>query len=167
MAQKKSGKASPKATDTAVKPVKEQLSKGELVRHIATQTGVETKAVKAVLAALEGTMLGALHKKGAGLFVLPGLVKITSQAVPAKKKRFGKDVQIYAPYGYDAVMAMATAMAEAKSADPAKYLPFLFKVKYAGNSGLIACDQYGDIKDGALTLFTYKNGKKSRLEVVK
>ena len=91
MAQKKSGKASPKAADTAVKPVKEQLSKGELVRHIATQTGVETKAVKAVLAALEGTMLGALHKKGAGLFVLPGLVKITSQAVPAKKKRFGKD----------------------------------------------------------------------------
>ena len=91
MAQKKSSKASPKASDTAVKPVKEQLSKGELVRHIATQTGVETKAVKAVLAALEGTMLGALHKKGAGLFVLPGLVKITSQAVPAKKKRFGKD----------------------------------------------------------------------------
>jgi len=92
MAQKKSGKASPKASDTAtIKPVKEQLSKGELVRHIATQTGVETKAVKAVLAALEGTMLGALHKKGAGLFVLPGLVKITSQAVPAKKKRFGKD----------------------------------------------------------------------------
>jgi branched-chain amino acid transport system substrate-binding protein len=83
------------------------------------------------------------------------------------KKRFGKDVQIYAPYGYDAVMAMATAMADAKSADPAKYLPYLFKVKYAGNSGLIAFDQYGDIKDGALTLFTYKNGKKSRLEVVK
>ena len=91
MAQKKSGKASPKAADVAVKPVKEQLSKGELVRHIATQTGVETKSVKAVLAALESTMLGALHKKGAGLFVLPGLVKITSQAVPAKKKRFGKD----------------------------------------------------------------------------
>jgi len=83
------------------------------------------------------------------------------------KKRFGKDVQIYAPYGYDAVMAMATAMADAKSADPVKYLPFLFKVKYQGNSGTIAFDQFGDIKDGALTLFTYKNGKKSRLEVIK
>jgi len=83
------------------------------------------------------------------------------------KKRFGKDVQIYAPYGYDAVMAMATAMADAKSVDPAKYLPALSKVKYQGNSGLIAFDQYGDIKDGALTLFTYKNGKKSRLEVIK
>ena len=83
------------------------------------------------------------------------------------KKRFGKDVQIYAPYGYDAVMAMATAMADAKSADPARYLPFLFKVKYQGNSGTIAFDQYGDIKDGALTLFTYKDGKKSRLEVIK
>jgi branched-chain amino acid transport system substrate-binding protein len=83
------------------------------------------------------------------------------------KKKFGIDVQIYAPYTYDAVMTMATAMANAKSADPAKYLPFLAKVKYVGVTGPIAFDANGDIKDGALTLFTFKGGKKVKMEVVK
>jgi hypothetical protein len=47
--------------------------------------------VKAVLVALEDTILGSIHKKGAGEFTLSGLLKISAQAVPAKKKRFGKD----------------------------------------------------------------------------
>ncbi|MBC8741727.1 hypothetical protein F6X40_34775 [Paraburkholderia sp. UCT31] len=58
---------------------------------MATQSGIEPKSVKAVLAALEGTMLGAVHKKGASEFTLPGLLKVAVQQVPAKKKRFGKD----------------------------------------------------------------------------
>ncbi|MES2114445.1 MAG: branched-chain amino acid ABC transporter substrate-binding protein, partial [Pseudomonadota bacterium] len=68
------------------------------------------------------------------------------------KQKFNMDVQLYAPYVYDAVMTMATAMADAKSAEPAKYLPYLAKVKYQGVTGLIAFDPKGDIKDGALTL---------------
>ena len=74
-----------------VKPIKEVLTKTELAQHLADASGVEPKAVKAVLAALETTVQGAVHKKGAGQFTLPGLLKITVQAVPAKKKRFGKD----------------------------------------------------------------------------
>lgn len=76
-------------------------------------------------------------------------------------------MQIYAPYVYDAVMTMATAMADAKSSQPAKYLPFLHKIKYQGVTGLISFDPKGDIKDGALTLFTYTDGKKTKVEVVK
>ena len=83
------------------------------------------------------------------------------------KKRYGYEVQIYAPYAYDAVMAIAQAMSEAKSADPAKYLPFLKKVKHEGLSGKIAFDAKGDIQDGALTLFGYKGDKKTRIEVIK
>ncbi|MBB5411493.1 hypothetical protein HDG34_005454 [Paraburkholderia sp. HC6.4b] len=52
---------------------------------------MEPKTAKAVLAALEDTILGTVHKKGAGEFTLSGLLKIVVQAVPAKKKRFGKD----------------------------------------------------------------------------
>ena len=74
-----------------MKPIKEVLTKTELAQHLADASGVEPKAVKAVLAALETTVQGAVHKKGAGQFTLPGLLKITVQAVPAKKKRFGKD----------------------------------------------------------------------------
>jgi branched-chain amino acid transport system substrate-binding protein len=83
------------------------------------------------------------------------------------KQKYNADVQIYAPYVYDAIMTMATAMAEAKSSQPAKYLPFLHKIKYQGVTGLISFDPKGDIKDGALTLFTYTDGKKTKVEVIK
>jgi branched-chain amino acid transport system substrate-binding protein len=83
------------------------------------------------------------------------------------KKRYNADVQLYAPYVYDAVMTMATAMQNAKSTDPAAYLPELKKIKYQGVTGLIQFDNYGDIKDGALTLFTFKGGNKTKIEVVR
>ncbi|MGI4849300.1 MAG: branched-chain amino acid ABC transporter substrate-binding protein [Janthinobacterium lividum] len=83
------------------------------------------------------------------------------------KTRFNLDVQIYAPYVYDAVMTMAKSMQEAKSAEPAKYLPYLAKVKYEGVTGPIQFDAKGDIKDGSLTLYTYKGGKKEKIAVVK
>jgi len=83
------------------------------------------------------------------------------------KKRFNADVQLYAPYVYDSVMVMAHAMQNAKSADPVKYLPELKKIKYQGVTGLIQFDDKGDIKDGALTLFTFKGGKRTKLEVIK
>ena len=83
------------------------------------------------------------------------------------KKRFNLGVQLYAPYVYDAVMTMATAMQKAKSADPEKYLPELAKIKYEGVTGTIEFDAKGDIKDGSLTLFTYKGGKKEKIAVVK
>ncbi|MGF6261965.1 hypothetical protein OKW49_002893 [Paraburkholderia youngii] len=44
-----------------------------------------------ILAALEDTIPGSVHKKGAGEFTLSGLLKIGVQQVPAKKRRFGKD----------------------------------------------------------------------------
>jgi branched-chain amino acid transport system substrate-binding protein len=83
------------------------------------------------------------------------------------KKKFNADVQIYSPYVYDAVMTMVAAMQEAKSSQPAKYLPYLQNIKYQGVTGLISFDSKGDIKDGALTLFTYTDGKKTKIEVIK
>ena len=83
------------------------------------------------------------------------------------KKKFNMDVQLYAPYVYDAVMVMATAMQTAKSADPAKYLPVLKTIKYEGVTGTVQFDQSGDIKDGALTLFTYRDGKRTKLDVIR
>ena len=64
-------------------------------------------------------------------------------------------------------MVMADAMVQAKSSDPAVYLPFLAKEDYNGITGQIAFDDKGDIKNGAMTLYTYKGGKKEVLEVVR
>ncbi|MEY2152016.1 MULTISPECIES: HU family DNA-binding protein [Rhodanobacter] len=83
-------KAAPKAAP-AIKPIKDAFSKSALIAHLAEQASVETKHVKAVLAALEQTVLGAVHKKGAGNFTLPGLFKINAVKVPAKPKRKGKN----------------------------------------------------------------------------
>src|SRR4029078_12749151 len=41
------------------------------------------------------------------------------------KKKFGTDVQIYAPYVYDAVNVMVAAMVKAGSHDLAQYTPAL------------------------------------------
>ena len=83
------------------------------------------------------------------------------------KAKYNADVQVYAPYVYDAVKVMATAMVTAGSADPAKYLPALKAINYKGVTGNIAFDEKGDIKNGALTLYTYKGGERSQLAVVR
>jgi branched-chain amino acid transport system substrate-binding protein len=84
------------------------------------------------------------------------------------KKRFNADVQLYAPYVYDAVNVMAAAMVKANSSDPAKYLPVLAKTSdYKGVTGNIGFDEKGDVKNGALTLYSYKGGSKINLAVVR
>ena len=91
-APKKAAPAKKPATTTAsVKPLKDTFTKSALVTHLAEQAQVDAKAVKAVLLHLENTITGALHKKGAGEFTLPGLFKVTSVKVPATKRRFGKN----------------------------------------------------------------------------
>jgi nucleoid DNA-binding protein len=87
-------KAAPAAAKPAaapIKPIKTVFNKTTLIAHLVERSGVEPKAAKAVLAALEAAILGSVHKKGSGEFTLPGLMKIGLQQMPAKKKRFGKD----------------------------------------------------------------------------
>ena len=75
------------------------------------------------------------------------------------KKRFNADVQIYAPYSYDAASAIIEAMKAANSADPAKYAGSIAKVNFPGVIGTVAFDAKGDIKDGAVTVYQFKAGK--------
>ena len=83
------------------------------------------------------------------------------------KEKFGIEVQLYAPYVYDAVDVLVAAMQKANSTDPKKYLPELARIQYDGVTGRIAFDQRGDIKDGSLTLYTFKGGKKTQMMVTK
>ena len=84
------------------------------------------------------------------------------------KKRFNDDVKLYAPYVFDAVNVMVDAIQRAKSTEPAKYLPELAKTSgYKGVTGMISFDAKGDIKNGALTLYTYKAGKRDQIAVVR
>ena len=84
------------------------------------------------------------------------------------KAKFGIDVQVYSPYVYDALNVMVAAMVKAGSADPKVYLPVLAKTDgYKGVTGNISFDEKGDVKNGALTLFTYKGEKRDQIAVVR
>ncbi|USX15223.1 branched-chain amino acid ABC transporter substrate-binding protein [Oxalobacteraceae bacterium OTU3CAMAD1] len=81
--------------------------------------------------------------------------------------RFRSDIQTYAPHAYDATMTVAAAMRQAGSTDPVKFLPVLRQIQYPGLTGTIRFDANGDIRDGALTVSTYRAGKKTKLVVLR
>lgn len=81
--------------------------------------------------------------------------------------KYNAEVQVYAPYVYDAVKVMAAAMVAANSSDPVKYLPELKKIQHTGVTGNIVFDEKGDIKNGALTLMTYKGGVRTPIAVIR
>ncbi len=84
------------------------------------------------------------------------------------KQRFGAEVLIYSPYYYDATKLMVASMVKAGSAEPSKYLPVLASTAgYKGVTGSISFDAKGDLKNGALTLYTFKGGKRDEIAVVR
>ena len=74
-----------------MKPIKTAFNRSSLVAHLAGVAATEVKTARALMAALEATILASVHKKGLGSFTLPGLLKVNVINVPAKKKRRGID----------------------------------------------------------------------------
>jgi branched-chain amino acid transport system substrate-binding protein len=75
------------------------------------------------------------------------------------KQRYGSDIHVYAPYAYDATMAVIEAMKAANSVEPAKYQPSLRSLAYQGVTGPVAFDDKGDIKGGAVTVYNFSAGQ--------
>ena len=85
----------------------------------------------------------------------------------AYKKRFNIDPILYSPFTYDAANLLIAAMQKANSADPAKYLPELQKIDYAGATGRIVFDSKGDRSDAEMTIFTMKAGELTPIAIIK
>ncbi len=83
------------------------------------------------------------------------------------KARFNAGVQIYAPFTYDAVYVIADAMKRANSTASADILAKMPTTDYNGLIGNIAFDPKGDMKVGIITLYEFKDKKKSVLDIVK
>ena len=64
-------------------------TKGEVLNNIAQSTELSRKQVASVFDALANEIKSAVGKKGPGLFVVPGLMKIKIKNVPATKARKG------------------------------------------------------------------------------
>jgi len=75
------------------------------------------------------------------------------------KAAFNTEVQVFAPYEYDAVRVLADAMQRAGSSDPKRYLPEVSKTSYQGITGTVAFDAKGDIRHGVVTVYRATAGK--------
>jgi len=77
--------------------------------------------------------------------------------------KYAGQFQIYSPFTYDATMILVDAMKRAGSTDPKKYIPFIGKTNYKGVTAQIMFESNGEMKNPAMTLSTYKDGKKVTL----
>lgn len=82
-------KPAAKAAPRKVVPIAEKFTKTQITNDIAENTGLTRKQVTDVLESLSSVIERHLHKKGAGEFVLPGLLKIKTVKKPATKARKG------------------------------------------------------------------------------
>lgn len=73
---------------------------------------------------------------------------------------FPKQFQVYSPYTYDATMVLVDAMKRANSTDPKVYGPKIVEAAYAGVTAKVSFEPNGELKNPAMTLYTYKDGKK-------
>jgi len=88
-AKKASAKKAAPAAKKAGAPVKDRYSKSQIVNEIATDTGLGKKQVNDVLESLTSVIERHVSARACGEFVLPGLLKVTTRKVPARKAKMG------------------------------------------------------------------------------
>jgi nucleoid DNA-binding protein len=71
------------------KAAKKAPTKTEILQSIANATDLTKKQVAAVLESLTKEIEKSLSSRGAGVFTLPGLLKIVKQKVPARPAQKG------------------------------------------------------------------------------
>ncbi len=146
--------------DPQAGPMAKQMASLGITAKLIGGDGIQTpNFVKLAGDAAEGQMAS-----------MPGLPKDKmpggQKFVEKYKAKFGQDVELFAPMGYDAVFVFVDAMKRAGSADPAKYLPEVGKTKLEGVIGPIEFDDKGDLKNGPLTVYAVKSGTWNPLETV-
>lgn len=77
--------------------------------------------------------------------------------------KYPNQFQVYSPYTYDATYLLVDAMKRANSWDPKVYTPELLKSNFKGVTSTIQFEPNGEMKNPAITLYVYKDGKKTPL----
>ena len=77
------------------------------------------------------------------------------------------EVKQYAPYFYDATLAVVEAMKKANSVDPTKFAAEIYNVSFTGATGKVEFDAKGDRKEAEITIFEMRNGKVAPISIIK
>lgn len=98
-------------------PIKDKLSKTQILDQIAESTGLSRKQVGSVIDGLTEVIEAHVNKRAVGEFVLPGLLKISTVRKPAVKARKGIN-----PFTKEEVMFKAKPASTAVKVRPLKKL---------------------------------------------
>ena len=147
--------------DAQAGPMVKQMKQLGISAHLITGDGAQTpEFIKLAGDAADGQYASS---PGIPRDKMPGFAAFNDKF----KKAFNTEVQLYAPYEYDAVRVLVEAMKRANSTDPKVYLPEVIKTDYTGVTGPIAFDDKGDIKKGLVTIYKVKNGQWEVVDTVK
>jgi nucleoid DNA-binding protein len=80
-------KTTKKAPAKNIKAIREAYTKTQMYTHISEDTGLTRKEVAGVFESLSDIMEGHIKGRGAGVFKLPGLLKVKINKKPATKAR--------------------------------------------------------------------------------
>lgn len=97
-------------------------TKSEVLKQLADATQLSRKQVASVFETLGTTIKSHLGKKGPGVFVIPGLLKITVVHKPATKARPGKN-----PFTGEAITIKAKPARNSVKVRPLKSLKEMVK----------------------------------------
>jgi nucleoid DNA-binding protein len=88
-AKKKAVKVAAKAAKAPAVNADKPFTKSETYAYLAHSTGLSRKQVASIFENLAGLIGKSLGKKGPGIYVVPGLMKIKVVRKPATKEREG------------------------------------------------------------------------------
>jgi nucleoid DNA-binding protein len=114
---KKAAPTAPKAGDASKPTTAKAATKGEIYTKLADKTGLSKKQVSQVFESLTEMIGSELGKKGPGLFVVPGLLKLKVVRKPATKAKQGIN-----PFTKEPMVVKAKPARNVVKALPLKYL---------------------------------------------
>jgi branched-chain amino acid transport system substrate-binding protein len=93
-------------------------------------------------------------------------VAASKEFLDAFRAKYG-ETKLYAPFFYDATLAVVEAMKKADSTEPAKFVPEMTRISFTGATGKVEFDAKGDRKDAEMTIFRMRSGQIVPVAIVK
>jgi branched-chain amino acid transport system substrate-binding protein len=146
--------------DSQSGPMMKQFKNLGLTATFLSGDGSQTKQFL-TLAGAEGEGAYA-SSPGVPLDKMPGGPAFTERYTST----FNQEIQLYAPYAYDATNTLIAAVIKADSTDPKIYLPVLAGIEHDGVSGTVRFDEKGDIKGGSISLYKVTGGTWEYIETI-
>jgi nucleoid DNA-binding protein len=87
--KKKVAKKKVAAPAKKIKVIKDAYTKSQLINALCEDTELTRKQISSVLESLSGIIEGHIKRNGAGMFTMPGLMKVKVIRKPATKSRKG------------------------------------------------------------------------------